>query len=54
MKDRKNTTTVDEWQGKVEASLSERCLVLWLKDLIADEFEVVFHIMLVGREHDED
>jgi len=42
-----------EWDRKLENLLSFRCAFWWLQQVYRDSFDLKFHIILAGREHDE-
>jgi hypothetical protein len=52
IKDRRFTRQT-EWDRKLEKLLSLRCAFWWLQLVYRDSFDLKFHVIFAGREHDE-
>eukprot|EP01036_Dinobryon_divergens_P028460 gene28460-37406_t len=53
VKDRRFTGQQIEWDSKLENLLSLRCAFWWLQLVYRDSFDLKFHVIFAGREHDE-
>ena len=51
IKDRRFTESV-EWSDKMEILLSLRCLIWWMQIIYRRKFDIRYHIVFAGREHE--
>ena len=52
IKDRRFSES-DEWDDKLAHLLSLRCVFWWLQLVHREKFDLTFHIIFGGREHDD-